>query len=144
MYRHCSTNLIVHQQLRYPPVSRLQKSHNCEVSIDALKAAGTVVPAEPRDTVDGQRHKTLATAWQVHGRLAIPERQHLAPLNFDPKDDGRGPKPDLVRSSNPLITRLPHSHIRTEGGVERRGVLALCGDVACVPDQAAVPAVLCC
>ncbi len=99
--------------MRYPPVSRLQKIHNCEVGLEALKAlqgaiskSTTSAAADAREIVDGQRHKTLSLAWQVISRMSIPELQNLPPLNFDPNDDGRGKKPEVTHA-------YTHSRART-------------------------------
>jgi len=55
-------------QLRVPAVSRLQKIHNVDVALKALrKAASLFIPATitSKDLVDGHREKTLAFLWAL-------------------------------------------------------------------------------
>ncbi|XP_022094618.1 abnormal spindle-like microcephaly-associated protein homolog [Acanthaster planci] len=50
-------------QLRVPAISRLQKIHNVEVTLKALKLDGGGVDA--RAVVDGHREKTLELLWRI-------------------------------------------------------------------------------
>ena len=55
-------------QLRVPAVSRLQKVHNTDVALKALrKSSGQLIPANigAKDLVDGHREKTLALLWSL-------------------------------------------------------------------------------
>ncbi|KAJ7339429.1 hypothetical protein OS493_005827 [Desmophyllum pertusum] len=57
--------------LRVPAISRLQKIHNVDVFMNALKARGVLVGGvnggviDARHVVDGHREKTLALLWQI-------------------------------------------------------------------------------
>ncbi|XP_020629211.1 abnormal spindle-like microcephaly-associated protein homolog isoform X2 [Orbicella faveolata] len=57
--------------LRVPAISRLQKIHNVDVFINALKERGVLVGGvkcgviDARHVVDGHREKTLALLWQI-------------------------------------------------------------------------------
>ncbi|XP_067893808.1 abnormal spindle-like microcephaly-associated protein isoform X2 [Heterodontus francisci] len=59
------------KQLRLPAISRLQKLHNVDVALNALKTAGVDLKDEQgniidsRDIVDGHREKTLALLWRI-------------------------------------------------------------------------------
>ncbi|XP_078074264.1 abnormal spindle-like microcephaly-associated protein [Mustelus asterias] len=59
------------KQLRAPAISRLQKLHNVEVALSALKSHGVDLKDEQgnlldsRDIVDGHREKTLALLWRI-------------------------------------------------------------------------------
>ncbi|XP_067141199.1 abnormal spindle-like microcephaly-associated protein homolog [Centruroides vittatus] len=55
------------KKLRVPAISRLQKIHNVEVSLEALKASGFILLGNigARDIVDGHREKTLSLLWQI-------------------------------------------------------------------------------
>ncbi|KAL9988376.1 hypothetical protein ACROYT_G002814 [Oculina patagonica] len=57
--------------LRVPAISRLQKIHNVDVFINALKSRGVLAGGinggaiDARHVVDGHREKTLALLWQI-------------------------------------------------------------------------------
>ncbi|KAJ8277947.1 hypothetical protein GJAV_G00082010 [Gymnothorax javanicus] len=59
------------RKLRMPAVSRLQKVHNVELALEALKAKGVNLKDEngcvidARDIVDAHREKTLALLWKI-------------------------------------------------------------------------------
>uniref|UniRef100_UPI00398F6964 abnormal spindle-like microcephaly-associated protein n=1 Tax=Pristiophorus japonicus TaxID=55135 RepID=UPI00398F6964 len=59
------------KQLRVPAISRLQKLHNVDVALNALKTQGVDLKDEqgntidPRDIVDGHRERTLALLWRI-------------------------------------------------------------------------------
>ncbi|UYV77625.1 ASPM [Cordylochernes scorpioides] len=54
-------------KLRVPAISRLQKVHNVELALSALKESGLELPStiQPRDIVDGHREKTLELLWTI-------------------------------------------------------------------------------
>jgi abnormal spindle-like microcephaly-associated protein len=54
-------------ELRVPPVSRLQKIHNVDVALSALKDTGYVLSGNitAKDISDGHREKTLSLLWQI-------------------------------------------------------------------------------
>lgn len=54
-------------QLRTPPISRLQKIHNVQVALNALKEANFVIAGDIAavDIADGHREKTLSLLWQL-------------------------------------------------------------------------------
>ncbi|CAB4000793.1 abnormal spindle-like microcephaly-associated homolog, partial [Paramuricea clavata] len=56
--------------LRVPAISRLQKIHNVDVALNALKEKGVLSEEElnsvnPRHIVDGHREKTLSLLWMI-------------------------------------------------------------------------------
>ncbi|CAH0701318.1 unnamed protein product [Spodoptera exigua] len=55
------------RQLRTPAISRLQKIHNVQVALNALKDANFVIVGEitSNDIADGHREKTLSLLWQI-------------------------------------------------------------------------------
>ncbi|KAF9806478.1 hypothetical protein SFRURICE_001273 [Spodoptera frugiperda] len=55
------------RQLRTPAISRLQKIHNVQVALNALKEANFVIVGEitSNDIADGHREKTLSLLWQI-------------------------------------------------------------------------------
>ncbi|XP_072919609.1 abnormal spindle-like microcephaly-associated protein [Hemitrygon akajei] len=58
------------KQLRVPAISRLQKLHNVDVALKALKTRVDLkdergIDIDPRDIVDGHREKTLALLWRI-------------------------------------------------------------------------------
>ncbi|XP_053607328.1 protein abnormal spindle [Plodia interpunctella] len=54
-------------QLRTPAISRLQKIHNVQVALNALKEANFVIVGDinANDIADGHREKTLSLLWQL-------------------------------------------------------------------------------
>lgn len=54
-------------QLRTPAISRLQKIHNVQVALNALKEANFVIHGDitATDIADGHREKTLSLLWQI-------------------------------------------------------------------------------
>lgn len=54
-------------QLRTPAISRLQKIHNVQVALNALKEANFVIVGDisAADIADGHREKTLSLLWQL-------------------------------------------------------------------------------
>ncbi|XP_075973347.1 microtubule assembly factor abnormal spindle [Anticarsia gemmatalis] len=54
-------------QLRTPAISRLQKIHNVQVAMNALKEANFVIHGDitATDIADGHREKTLSLLWQL-------------------------------------------------------------------------------
>ncbi|CAK1595962.1 unnamed protein product [Parnassius mnemosyne] len=54
-------------QLRTPAISRLQKIHNVQVALNALKEANFVIMGDitATDIADGHREKTLSLLWQL-------------------------------------------------------------------------------
>lgn len=54
-------------QLRAPPISRLQKIHNIQVAMNALKEANFIINGDisAQDIADGHREKTLSLLWQL-------------------------------------------------------------------------------
>ncbi|RVE44466.1 hypothetical protein evm_010870 [Chilo suppressalis] len=59
-------NGLLHQ-LRTPAISRLQKIHNVQVALNALKEANFVIVGDitANDIADGHREKTLSLLWQL-------------------------------------------------------------------------------
>ncbi|CAH0750960.1 unnamed protein product [Diatraea saccharalis] len=59
-------NGLLHQ-LRTPAISRLQKIHNVQVALNALKEANFVIVGDitAHDIADGHREKTLSLLWQL-------------------------------------------------------------------------------
>ncbi|XP_026725115.1 protein abnormal spindle [Trichoplusia ni] len=55
------------KQLRTPAISRLQKIHNVQVALTALKESSFVIAGEitSNDIADGHREKTLSLLWQI-------------------------------------------------------------------------------
>uniref|UniRef100_A0A4W3JTQ1 Assembly factor for spindle microtubules n=1 Tax=Callorhinchus milii TaxID=7868 RepID=A0A4W3JTQ1_CALMI len=59
------------KHLRVPTISRLQKLHNVEIALKALRLRGIDLKAEDdhvidsRDVVDGHRERTLALLWRI-------------------------------------------------------------------------------
>ena len=60
-------NRTLSDELRVPPVSRLQKIHNVDVALSALKDAGYALTGNitAKDISDGHREKTLSLLWQI-------------------------------------------------------------------------------
>jgi abnormal spindle-like microcephaly-associated protein len=60
-------NRTLSRELRVPAVSRLQKIHNVDVALSALKDAGYVLTGNitAKDITDGHREKTLSLLWQI-------------------------------------------------------------------------------
>lgn len=54
-------------QLRTPAISRLQKIHNVQVALNALKEANFIIVGDitSNDIADGHREKTLSLLWQI-------------------------------------------------------------------------------
>ncbi|CAB3223961.1 unnamed protein product [Arctia plantaginis] len=54
-------------QLRTPAISRLQKIHNVQVALNALKESNFVIHGDitATDIADGHREKTLSLLWQI-------------------------------------------------------------------------------
>ncbi|UYV80367.1 ASPM, partial [Cordylochernes scorpioides] len=54
-------------KLRVPAISRLQKVHNVELALSALKESGLELSStiQPPDIVDGHREKTLELLWTI-------------------------------------------------------------------------------
>ncbi|KAK3735717.1 hypothetical protein QZH41_010154 [Actinostola sp. cb2023] len=77
------------QNLRIPAISRLQKIHNVEVFMEAIKQ--DKIPIEgsginPRDIVDGHREKTLQLLWLIifnfQVNVVLSENQLLQEISF--------------------------------------------------------------
>ncbi|XP_069358917.1 protein abnormal spindle [Maniola hyperantus] len=66
-------NGLLHQ-LRTPAISRLQKIHNVQVALNALKDADFVITGDisAADIADGHREKTLSLLWQIIHVLRAP------------------------------------------------------------------------
>lgn len=67
-------------QLRTPAISRLQKIHNVQVALNALKEANFVIHGEitSNDIADGHREKTLSLLWQIIHVFRAPLFQKAA------------------------------------------------------------------
>ncbi|XP_045771519.1 protein abnormal spindle [Maniola jurtina] len=61
-------------QLRTPAISRLQKIHNVQVALNALKDANFAISGDisAADIADGHREKTLSLLWQLIHVLRAP------------------------------------------------------------------------
>ncbi|KAJ2945923.1 hypothetical protein O0L34_g4838 [Tuta absoluta] len=61
-------------QLRTPAISRLQKIHNVQVALNALKEANFSIVGDitAQDIADGHREKTLSLLWQLIHVLRAP------------------------------------------------------------------------
>lgn len=61
-------------QLRTPAISRLQKIHNVQVALNALKEANFVICGDitANDIADGHREKTLSLLWQLIHEFRAP------------------------------------------------------------------------
>jgi len=61
------TGVVSNSNMRVPAVSRLQKVHNTDVALDALKDGGLDIPKSisSKDVVDGNREKTLTLLWTI-------------------------------------------------------------------------------
>ncbi|XP_026751723.2 protein abnormal spindle [Galleria mellonella] len=61
-------------QLRTPAISRLQKIHNVQVALNALKEANFVINGDitANDIADGHREKTLSLLWQIIHEFRAP------------------------------------------------------------------------
>ncbi|KAI5651756.1 abnormal spindle-like microcephaly-assoc'd, ASPM-SPD-2-Hydin domain-containing protein [Phthorimaea operculella] len=61
-------------QLRTPAISRLQKIHNVQVALNALKEANFTIVGDitAQDIADGHREKTLSLLWQLIHVLRAP------------------------------------------------------------------------
>ena len=68
-------------KLRVPAVSRLQKLHNVELALDALRTCDPPLQfaATKKDVVDGNREKTLGLLWTMilRWKLAITRNTNL-------------------------------------------------------------------
>lgn len=64
----------LHDKLRVPAISRLQKIHNVDLALNALKAAGYEVCGgiASKDIADGHREKTLSLLWQIIYKFQAP------------------------------------------------------------------------
>jgi abnormal spindle-like microcephaly-associated protein len=62
-----SSGVRLSDRLRMPVVSRLQKVHNVDVALSALKSSHAGLPASlsARDIVDGHLEKTLGLMWHI-------------------------------------------------------------------------------
>ncbi len=68
----CPSELRLTDQLRVPAGSRLQKIHNVELALSALReATGTDVPVTAKDVADGNLEKVLSLMWHVVHSLQI-------------------------------------------------------------------------
>ncbi|XP_032664555.1 protein abnormal spindle [Odontomachus brunneus] len=67
-------------QCRAPAISRLQKVHNVEVALNALRQAGGVLAdgVEAKYIVDGNRTKTLSLLWQIVHKIQAPRFDQAA------------------------------------------------------------------
>lgn len=67
-------------QLRTPAISRLQKIHNVQVALNALKEANFVIVGDiaAQDIADGHREKTLSLLWQIIHVFRAPLFQKAA------------------------------------------------------------------
>ncbi|KAM3964561.1 microtubule assembly factor abnormal spindle [Aphomia sociella] len=61
-------------QLRTPAISRLQKIHNVQVALNALKDVNFVIHGDiaANDIADGHREKTLSLLWQIIHEFRAP------------------------------------------------------------------------
>lgn len=68
------------QQCRAPAISRLQKVHNVEVALGALRQAGGVLAddVEAKYIVDSNRTKTLSLLWQIVHKIQAPRFDQAA------------------------------------------------------------------
>ncbi|XP_034231322.1 protein abnormal spindle [Thrips palmi] len=64
----------LHGKLRVPAISRLQKLHNVELALNALKEAGYALCGgiQAKDIADGHREKTLSLLWQIIYKFQAP------------------------------------------------------------------------
>lgn len=60
--------------MRAPAISRLQKIHNIQVTMDALNESSFILQGNirPKDIVDGHREKTLSLLWQIIHKFKAP------------------------------------------------------------------------
>ncbi|XP_063235179.1 abnormal spindle-like microcephaly-associated protein homolog [Bacillus rossius redtenbacheri] len=66
-------NTTLSKQLRYPPISLLQKKHNVQVALTALQNEGYVLEdVTVKDIVEGHREKTLSLLWQLIYKFEAP------------------------------------------------------------------------
>ncbi|KAL1456663.1 hypothetical protein WDU94_001376 [Cyamophila willieti] len=77
--------IILHQKyltkrLRGPAISRLQKVHNVEISLNALQDAGYNIQDDisAKDIADGHREKTLSLLWQIIYKFQAPRYDSAA------------------------------------------------------------------
>uniref|UniRef100_A0A8D8Z8Y1 Protein abnormal spindle n=1 Tax=Cacopsylla melanoneura TaxID=428564 RepID=A0A8D8Z8Y1_9HEMI len=77
--------IILHQKyltkrLRAPAISRLQKVHNVEISMNALQDAGYDIQDDisAKDIADGHREKTLSLLWQIIYKFQAPRYDRAA------------------------------------------------------------------
>lgn len=68
------------RQCRAPAISRLQKVHNVEVALSALRDTGGVFvdDVEAKNIVDGNRTKTLSLLWQIIHKIQAPRFNEAA------------------------------------------------------------------
>ncbi|CAH0771094.1 unnamed protein product [Bemisia tabaci] len=67
-------------KVRTPAISRLQKVHNVDVALKALKGAGYEIQGDitSKDIVDGHREKTLSLLWQIIYKFQAPRYEKAA------------------------------------------------------------------
>ncbi|KAM8874665.1 abnormal spindle-like microcephaly-associated protein isoform 2-T2 [Spinachia spinachia] len=110
-------------KLRLPAISRLQKVHNVDVSLQVLRSKGVDLKDEhgsdidSRDVVDGHREKTLSLLWKIifafHVERILDEGQLKEEIGFLKRtlstkrrlaslraDRGLGPSPSKSRPPN--------------------------------------------
>lgn len=68
------------QRCRVPAISRLQKVHNVDMALDALRQTGYVLEGniDAKSIVDGHCEKTLSLLWQIIHRYQAPRFDRAA------------------------------------------------------------------
>ncbi|XP_037325617.2 abnormal spindle-like microcephaly-associated protein [Pungitius pungitius] len=128
-------------KLRVPAISRLQKVHNVDVSLQVLKSRGVDLKDEhgsnidSRDIVDGHREKTLSLLWKIifafHVERILDEDQLRDEIGFltrtlRTKRRLASLRADRGLRASPSKTRTPYEHSSTKVTLLMDWVRAVC------------------
>ncbi|KAL6108354.1 aspm [Pungitius sinensis] len=128
-------------KLRLPAISRLQKVHNVDVSLQVLKSRGVDLKDEhgsnidSRDIVDGHREKTLSLLWKIifafHVERILDEDQLRDEIGFltrtlRTKRRLASLRADRGLQASPSKTRTPYEHSSTKVTLLMDWVRAVC------------------
>ncbi|XP_026178884.1 abnormal spindle-like microcephaly-associated protein isoform X2 [Mastacembelus armatus] len=116
-------------KLRLPAISRLQKVHNVDIGLQALKSKGVDLKDEngstidSRDIVDGHREKTLSLLWKLifafHVEVILDKDQLKDEIGFLKRTLRTKQKLASLRANqglqpSPAKTRAPYEHNSTK------------------------------
>ncbi|VVD04540.1 unnamed protein product [Leptidea sinapis] len=103
------------KQLRTPAVSRLQKIHNVEVALKALRAANFNIVGDisASDIADGHREKTLSLLWQLIHVFRAPLFENAANViqiwwkkKYEIIAEKRRKEQEIIRTRNKAATTI--------------------------------------